>query len=136
MKRLLPLRVEKIQEAHSIRAGVGAEARADAAVIDLRVQAFGRVITGKSGADGLAGRIVALLAKDGLEAKARVGKFAFPIALHANPVLGSAAGGLVGASGPEIIFRITGDHAGVAAGAAVNFDDRGPFGSHIASKRA
>src|SRR2546428_2576487 len=136
MKRLLPLRIEKIQEAHSIRAGVGAEARADAAVIDLRVQAFGRVITGKSGADGLAGRIVALLAKDGLEAKARVGKFAFPIALHANPVLGSAAGGLVGASGADIIFGMTGDHAGFAAGAAVKVDDHGPFVSHFVQRRS
>ena len=37
VKRLLPRRVEEVEEAHVVRAGVGAVARADAAVVDLRV---------------------------------------------------------------------------------------------------
>jgi len=131
MKRLIPLRIEEIQEANLIGAGIGAKTCADTAVIDLRVQAFGRVIAGKGGTDRLAVRGVALLAKDRLETKARVGEFAFPVALHANPVLGAAAGGLIGAGSPDIILSMTGDHAGLAAGAAIQVDDHGPFMSHL-----
>jgi hypothetical protein len=72
-----------------------------------------------------------LLAKHGLEADARVGEFALPIALHANPVLGAAATGLIGAGGGDIIFGMAGDHARFAASAAIEVNDHGPFVSHL-----
>jgi hypothetical protein len=60
-----------------------------------------------------------LLAENRLKADARVGKITFPVALDTNPVLDSAAGGLVFAGGGDVVFCMTGDYAGFAAGAAV-----------------
>ena len=68
LQRLIPLRVVEIEEAHGVGAGVGAITRADAAVVDLGVQAFVGVIAGVGGADGLARGVIALLAQNGLKA--------------------------------------------------------------------
>src|SRR5690242_6537604 len=130
VERLIPLRIIKIEEAHRVRAGVGAEACADAAIVDLGVETLGSVIAGVSGADGFAGRIVALLAKDWLESDARVGEFAFPIALDANPVFDAAACSLVGSGGGDIVFGMAGDYAGFATCAAIEVDDHRPFVRH------
>src|SRR5579862_4344157 len=130
VQRLIPLRVIEIEETYRVRTGVGAEARTDATVVDLRVQSFRRVIAGEGGTHRLAGRVVALLAKDGLKADARVREFAFPIALHANPVLGASARGLIGAGGGDIILGMAGDYTRFAAGAAIEIDDHGPFVRH------
>ncbi len=126
LQRLVPVRIVEIEEAHVVGAGIGAKARADAAVVDLRVQPFGRVIAGVGGADRLAGRLVALLAQHRLKADARVGEIALPVALDANPVLGAAARGLVLARGGDIVFRMARDHARFAARAAVQIHHHVP----------
>jgi hypothetical protein len=64
-----------------------------------------------------------LLAEDGLEADLGIRKIAFPVTLHANPVLGAAARRLIFTRGGDIVFRVTGDHAGFASGTAVKIDD-------------
>ena len=74
LQRHIPFRVVEIEEAHVVGAGIGAKAGADATVVDLRVQSFGRVIAGVGGADGLARSFVALLAEDRLKADLGLGK--------------------------------------------------------------
>ena len=63
--------VEPVEAAHLVRAVVGAVARADAAVVDLLVEALGAVHRGQHRADGLAGRVLAVLAHHRLVHAAR-----------------------------------------------------------------
>ena len=66
----------------------------------------------------------------GWKRKRAFGVLAFPVALDANPVLGAAARRLIVAGRGDIIFGVTGDHAGFAARAAVQIHHHGPFVSH------
>ena len=91
VERLVPRRVEEVEEPDVVRAGVGAVARADAAVVDLRVQAVLGVMAGVGRAHRLARRVVALLAHHRPELQPHVRELALPVALDANPVLGAAA---------------------------------------------
>src|SRR5260370_41450732 len=86
VQRLLPLRIIKIEETHCVWTGVSAKARPDAAIVDLRVQAFGGVITRVGGADRLAGVVVPFLADHGLEADPPVCEFAFPLTPPPTPL--------------------------------------------------
>src|ERR1700682_3868189 len=138
--RSLPiLEAHEIEAAHFVRAIVGAIARADAAVVDHVVQAFGAVHRGADGADLLARRIFALHAGNGLEegfgigervifigARTVGGGAGVVIAVDADPVHLAAAENLVLADHGDIIFRDAGHHAGVAAVAVVEVDGHAP----------
>ena len=132
VKRLLPRRVEEVEEPDVVRAGVGAVARADAAVVDLRVQAFLRVMAGVGRTHRLAGRGVALLAEHGPELEPHVGELAFPVPLdreasawraRARPPSSPTVG--------DVVLGMTRDHAGFAARAAIEIDDHSPVMWHI-----
>ena len=60
--------VEEIEPPDLVGAVVGAVAGADTAVVGHVVQAFGAVLGRRDRADELAGRVLALLAPDGLHA--------------------------------------------------------------------
>src|SRR2546426_6037383 len=62
-----PRVVEPVEAADAIRAVVAAVPRAHAAVVDLRVETFLRVVGGVDGTDGLARRHRAMLAEHGQE---------------------------------------------------------------------
>ena len=115
VQRLLPLRVEEVEEADVVRAGVGAVARADAAVVDLRVQAVLVVVAGVGRAHRLARRVVALLAHHRPELEPHVREVAFPVALDADPVHGAAARRLLGADRRDVVLGMAGRDAGFAA---------------------
>src|ERR1700676_815093 len=66
-RRLPILEAEKIKAAHLVRAVVRTVARADATVVNHVVQAFRAMHGGTDGANLFAGRVLALLAGDGLE---------------------------------------------------------------------
>ncbi len=127
LQRLFPVGIVEIEIAHGVGAGVGAIARADAAIVDLAVQAFVGVIAGVDRADRLAGSVVALLAQHRLKRSLHIGELAFPIALDANPVLGAAARGLILADRGDVVFGVAGNHARLAARAAVQIDHHCPF---------
>ena len=87
---------EPVVVADLVRAVVGAVARADAAVVDLHVEAVGRVVGRVHRADGLARRVAAVLAHHRDETRLEVRvlrielhvlRFAveFPVALEADP---------------------------------------------------
>ena len=85
------------------------------------------MIAGVGGTDGLAGRLIALLAEDRLEADAGIWKIAFPVALDTNPMLGAAPRSLVFSRRGNIVFRVARDNAGFASGAAVKVDHQSPL---------
>src|SRR5579859_653143 len=95
MERLVPDRVIEIEKAHGVGTSVGAVPGADAAVINLGVQPLAGMVACVGRAGGLTGRGIALLTKDGPELEPRIGKFAFPITLHADPVDGPPARRLI-----------------------------------------
>ena len=118
VQRLVPGRVEEVEEAHVVRAGVGAVAGADAAVVDLRVQAVFGVVAGVGRTDRLARGGVALLAQHRPELHLHVGKLALPVAFDADPVHGAAARRLLGADGRNVVLGVAGRDARLAARAA------------------
>ena len=128
LQRLVPRRVEEIEEPHVVRARVGAVPRADAAVVDLRVEPVFGVVARVGGTHRLARRVVALLAHHGTEFQPDVGKVAFPVALDPQPVLGAADRRLVGADRRNVVLRMAGDDAGAAAGAAIEVGRHSPRG--------
>ena len=130
VKRFVPHRVEEIEVTNRVGTGVAAIACADAAVVNLGVQAFRRVVTRVGRADRLARRGVALLAKYGPEPNSRVREFAFPVALHADPMDHTATRSLIFAGRGNVVLRAAGDHARFAARAAVEINDHAPFVVH------
>ena len=98
----------------------------DAAVVDHVVQALGAVRGGGDGADELARRVLAVHAGDRLVKRARVGRVPLEVAVHADPVHGVAARDLVLSDDGDVVLRLAGHDAGVAAGAGVQVDRHAP----------
>src|SRR4029453_12549220 len=114
--------VEEVEAPHLVRAVVRAVARADAAVVDHRVQAFRVVHGGRDRADLLARGVLALHAGHRLERGARVGGLAGEVGVDAQPRHLAAAPHLVLADHRDVVLALAGDGAGVAAGAGVEVD--------------
>src|ERR1039457_3802595 len=129
-ERLVPFRIVEIEKAHVIRAGVRALASADAAIVDLAVEALDRVIARKSGAHRLTWSCVALLAKHGHELYADVGKLTLVISLDANPMFCAPACSLIFAHRRNVIFGMARHHTGSAARAPVEIDYHTPLMCH------
>src|SRR4029453_3903716 len=132
IQRLLPGRMEEVEEAHVVRARVAAVARADAAVVDLCVQSLIGVVARVSRTPRFTRRLVAVLAEDGTELPLHVGELALPIALDPQPVHGAATRGLLRARGRNVVFGMAGDHAGSAACALIEIDGHSPL-RHVRS---
>src|SRR5579864_61607 len=130
MKRLVPYRVIEIEKSYGVRTRIGAVSRPDAAVVDLAVQAFLVVIAGIRWTYRFARRSIALLAEDGPELEARVRKFAFPVALDADPMNDALAGRLILSSGRDVVFGAAGDDARLAACTTVEIDSHSPLMCH------
>ena len=71
-----------------------------------------------------------MLAEHRLKADTRVGEISFPVALDADPMLGSAARSLILARRRNIVLRMASDHARFASGAAVKVYYQSPLMSH------
>jgi len=121
------LMVVKIKDTDCIGAVVPAVARAHTAVVDLAVQTVGIVVACINGADRLAWRVMAMLAEHGQEAHPHVGVLAHPEPLDAKPVHVTALGNLLLFAYGNIVFRLTRDHTGTAAGAAVKVNHHSPL---------
>ncbi len=130
LQRLLPLRVEEVEEPHVVHAGVAAVAGADAAVVDLRVQPVLVVVAGVGRAHRLARGVVALLAQHRPERQLRVRELALPVAFDADPVHRPAARRFLRADGRDVVLGMAGGNAGLAARALVEIDDHAPALCH------
>ena len=125
--------IEPIEISHLVGTVRGAIARADAAVVDLGIQAIRRMVGGAHRADDLAGRRLALLAHHRQELGALLGKLLgelralAPVALDPKPVHRLALREALLAHYGQIVLRIAGGGARIAAGAGVEVDDHGPL---------
>src|SRR4029077_15011651 len=139
LRRFPILEAQEIEAAHFVRTVVGAVARADTAVVDHVVQAFGTMDRGAYWADLLARSVFALHARNWLEKGFRISEriivvsarvvcrsIRFVIAVDANPVHFAATQNLVFADDWNVVFRDAGDHAGIAAIATVEINGHTP----------
>src|SRR6185369_5695491 len=122
VQRFGPLVGVEIEDPHGIGAVVAAVAGADAAVVDLTVEAVRVVIAGIDRTDRLAGGVMAMLAHDRQEADPHVRVLPHPEALDTQPLHGAPLADLLFVTQPHVVFRLAGDHAGTAACAAVQVD--------------
>src|SRR5207247_6067520 len=121
---------EPVEAADMIRAVVAAVAGADAAVVDLRVEPFPRVVSGVHGADRLARRDLAVLAEHRQEDVDLVALALLP-PLDAYPLLGAAVRDLRLAHYRHVVLGRAGDHAGLAARAGVEIHRHAPAGVRV-----
>src|SRR5262245_24960267 len=130
MKRLFPDRIEEVEEANVVWAGIRAVARTDAAVVHLSVQSLFGVVARVRRAHRLAWCGITLLAEDRSELQSRIGEFAFPITLDANPMHGAAARGLRCAHRRNVVLRSAGRHARFTPRATVQVHSHAPSSCH------
>ena len=122
----IPMMIVVIEVADLVGAVHRARARADAAVVDLHVEAVLVVIRGSDRAHRLARRRLAVLAQHRDEAQLHVGILAFPVALDADPLHLAALRESLLADDGQIVLGLARDHARLAAGAAIEIDRHGP----------
>src|ERR1700723_1082063 len=121
------IRIEQEIEAPDfVRAIVRAVARADAAVVNHFVQAFGAVHRGADGADHFAGRVLTVHAEHRLVIRFGIVYAAAEISVHADPVHRAALHYLFLADDRNILFGLAGFDAGVAAHAFVQVHGQAP----------
>lgn len=82
---------------------------------------------GGQGADGFAGGVFALLAGDGLHQGVVASGFFFKITIDAQPVHEAGVRHLISPDKGDIVFCLTGEDAGVAAGAFAQVDAHAPL---------
>src|SRR5208282_397196 len=88
--------------------------------------AFGGVVGGADRADDFARRVLALHARDGLEECLGIVAVALIVGVHPNPVHVAADDDLLFADDGDVVLRLAGNHAVVAAYALVQVDRHAP----------
>src|SRR5581483_931886 len=126
-ERLRPGRIPPVEEAHVVGAVVAAVAGADTAVVHLQVEPILAVNTGVHRADGLAGRVRALLAEHRQKARLHIRELALPVALDPDPLLGPVLQEALLLVDRDVVFRLAGDDARLAARAAIQVDRHAPL---------
>src|SRR5262249_46134378 len=127
VERRRPVRSEPIEAAHLVRAVVAAVACADTAVVDLAVQPFLSMVGGVHRTDGLARRVVTLLAEHGHQGEWRSLRLPRHETLDPDPGHDAPARHLFLADDRDIVLRVAGSDAGTAAGAGVEIDRHPPL---------
>src|ERR1019366_4998554 len=117
---------EEIESPHLVGAVVGTIPRAHAAVVDHVVEAFGAVSCSLHGADQLAGRVLAVHARDRLVVDGGIALVALIVGIHAYPVHRASAAHLVLTHHGDIVFRLAGHYTRAASGAGVEVDGHAP----------
>src|SRR5262249_38264700 len=118
--------LEPVEAADLVRAVVLAVPRADAAVVDLLVDAVAAVHGREDGTDGLAWRVVAVLAHHRLHERVRRVLGARVIPIDADPVHLAAAPHFVLPHDGDVVLRLARRDAGRTAGAGVQVDRHPP----------
>ncbi len=127
--------LEPVEPPHLVRAVVLAVARADAAVVDLLVDAVGAVHGRQNRADRFARRVVAVLAHHRLEDRVRARLGAAVVAIDADPVHLPAAPDFVLADDRHVVLGLTRHHARRASGAGIQVDRHSPRARRRADAR-
>src|SRR5262245_9159386 len=130
MERFFPGGIEEVEEPNVVRAGIRAVPRADAAVVDLRVQAVFVVAAGVGRTDRFARRGIALLTHHRAVLHLHVGKLALEVPLDPDPVQRTPARRLQFSHRRNVVFGVAGGHARFASGAAVEIDRHAPSVRH------
>jgi len=126
VQRFGPVVGVEVEDPHRVGAVVAAVAGPDAAVVDLPVQPVRVVVARVNRADRLAGRVLAMLAEHRQKAHPYLRVLPDKVALDAQPVHVATLGDLLLVAEADVIFRLAGDHAGAASGAAVQVDRHPP----------
>ena len=98
----------------------------DAAIVDLQVQPFAVMHRGGHRADRLAGCVLAMHAGHRLKPELRVRLRAMVVDIDPQPMHVAAARDFFRPDHRDIVFRLAGDHAGVAADAYGGVDHHRP----------
>src|SRR6185295_4548028 len=122
--------IEEIEEADVVRAGVGAIPRADAAVVDLRIETVLVMTARIRRAHRLARRRVALLTHHRAVLHLHIGELALEVPLDTDPMQRASSRGLQFADRRNVVFRMASGHARFATGAAVEIDRHAPSVRH------
>ena len=122
--------LKKLKKRTLYGARVGTVARADAAVVDLRVQPVLVLMARIGRAHRFARRVVALLAEHRPELDPHVREITLVVAFDAEPVHGAAAPGLFGRHRGNVVFGMARRDAGFAARALVEIDRHSPAVRH------
>src|SRR5581483_3316147 len=110
--RLGPIVLVEVEEPHVPLTVVRAISRANAAIVDLNVQAVVAVVDRIHRADRLAGRVLAVLTEHRNEARLDVGELSLPVPLDANPFLRAVVEKQLLVVDGKIVLRLASDHAG------------------------
>src|SRR5208282_4981246 len=125
--RSLPvLEQQKVEAAHLVRTVVRAIARADAAVVDLVVQAFAAMDGRAHRTYQFAGRILALHARHRLEMGPGGVAVSLIVGIDPNPVHVAAFHHLLFADHGDVVLRLAGDDAVIATHAGVQLNGHSP----------
>ena len=126
LRRLPVLEQQEIEAPHFVGTVVGAIARAHAAVVDHVIQAFAAVNRRAHRADHFAGSVLALLARHRLEVSLGIVAVALEVGIDAKPVHVPSENRLLLAHDRNIVFRLAGDDAVIAAHAGIHIDRHAP----------
>ncbi len=132
LRRIPILEEQEVKAPHFIRAIVRAIARAHTAVIGHVVQAFAAVNGGADRAHHFAGRVLALLARHGLEIRLGIVAIAgrliriLVVGVDTDPMHVAADGALFFADHRNVVFRLAGEHAIVAPHTGVQVNRHAP----------
>src|SRR4051812_13015210 len=116
MQRLVPCRRKEVKKAYVVSACVRTITRADAPIVDLRIEPFVGVRARIGRTYRFAWSGFTLLAEHGAELHFDFREFSFPVAFDANPVHGSSTRGFGFAYRRDVVFRMTCHDAGFASG--------------------
>ena len=119
--------IEKVKAADLVGTVVGTIPRANAAVVSHHVQTLVIVRGGIDRADAFAGGRFAMLAEHRLRHRLRVLLRPGIVAVDANPVHFAALADHFLADNRDVIFALTGDHAGGATDASVQINGHAPL---------
>ena len=117
---------EEVEATHLVGTVRLAETRADAAIVNLQVQPFAVMHRGGHRADRLAGRVLAMHAGHRLKPELRACLRAMVVDIDPQPMHVAAAGDLFRPDHRDVVLRLAGDHAGVAADAHGGVDHHRP----------
>src|SRR5690348_2098789 len=117
---------EEIEATHFVWTVRFAEPGADASVVNLQIEPFAIVHGGRNRTDRLAWRVLAVHARHRLKSKFRTGGRAVVVDVHPQPMHVASARHFLRTDDRHVVFRLTGDHASVAANAYRSIDDHGP----------
>src|SRR5690348_10305851 len=117
----------EIKPSHFVGAVVRAVARADTAVVNHQVEPFGTVYGGPDRAHIFAGGIFTVHAGHHDAVGFRVLKAAAPVRIHPNPLHDAPVVHFLFTDNCDVVLGIAGDHAGIAAHAAIQINRHSPL---------